>query len=718
MKRIGGYALLGTALGVAAGLVGGARWLAALASAGGPQSPIAACLQNHRLATGVALAVLAAALLRLVGVVTRASVGQMLATGMSIAVGATCYAAVAWMAGTVELVRPGAWPYIVALGVLLVLGGWLARLRVVTVAGLLLVAGFIPWSRSLQSLTGDELARGALSYAAPPSATYFMALTISLVSLGLYAGAVSGALLRREWPRGEVLGASVGLLLALCVSAVQEVVFVTAMRSGQDAVAIVAAMVFSSAVIGALAAPSICGWRLAVSPRVLKPMPAAALMLVCAYCSCALYGYSDYQALARLHPTGLYAYIHFGADGSCQRTLDQSACPTKTQRAQDFLLRYPASAYRPAALLAAAQSQFEEWRFGESAATLAESSRDYPLLEGYRDVLQAFADFANGRTGAMMRPVPMGSHLAEWRQTVGAQTAAYAAERLGLPRRAYGLHSGYVDYLAACNANSWSGESAAYSRARMDSLLGELDRRTIARGSVQISVVGPSGPIRGARVVLVQPHPNAALPSDSTQFTGAWSIPAWNGVWAVTGGNGVATISDVPRGRYDVVLGLDRATWPLGSVAQRGPRGVVVKEGLTKSEPIRLVQSLRLLSPAAESSAVSPVTLRWRGYPGAHHYSATVIAVQPTIADSGASAIVRGTTCWAKARIVGESTTIDAEHFVNGQTRLTEGRYYMWIVHAYGPDDGVLSSSEHYFEFREPTFVLGAPGAHKGGLRQ
>jgi hypothetical protein len=44
-----------------------------------------------------------------------------------------------------------------------------------------------------------------------------------------------------------------------------------------------------------------------------------------------------------------------------------------------------------------------------------------------------------------------------------------------------------------------------------------------------------------------------------------------------------------------------------------------------------------------------------------------------------------------------------------GATALEEGGTYMWIVYAYSGDGQLLSTSEHYFDVREPSFVVRKP---------
>ena len=440
----------------------------------------------------------------------------------------------------------------------------------------------------------------------------------------------------------------------------------------------------------------------------LRAAPVGGALIAIAYIFGGLYGYPDYATLGRLHPDGAYTYLQFRCDGSWRRTLDQAACNNRTRLAQDFVMRYANSAYRPAAELAAAQSLFEEWRFKEAADTLRQANQEYPLLAGYRDVLWACADLASGRAGTMLRTTGVDSDLARWRGAVGAQTAADAAARLGLPRRAYGLHSAYLDYLSATQRSAWFSESGAFSKSAMDALP-YRKQRGLMRGTVEVAVMGPDGPVRGARVALVQPHPNAAFPEDSAQFTGAWTIPAWNGSWSTTNGHGVAVIRDALYGAYEVVVGMSPGVWPAGTVAVEGPAGVLVRTSRTVCPAIRLVPAVQIITPR-DGAIVSPkATLRWRAYPRAAHYSVSVIEVSPSAAQA------RGTTCWARTGIAGPQTTLDPEHCIGGR-RIQGGRCYMWAVYAYGQDGRLVSSSEHYFELREATFTIRVPGARKGGL--
>lgn len=715
MSRVARLSMLGAATGALFGLAGGVRWCIVMAAAGGPASSVVLSLQSHRLLCGLALAVSGALLVRLAGSLSSGAAERGV---LALALGVFGWVSASRLAAAVALALPQSWVWAVVCGLVILVAGCGTRKPAGCLAGLLLAVGLVPWSHSLSLVAGDDLAVHALAYGPPFWLSYCLTLWASTLSLGLFVGAAHGLIARPQPVRSALLGAGAGALLGFSIWIAQTVTLVVAMRSGQDPSVILICMTVVCASIGLAAALAIHGWTSVDAPRLIRWAPVAVLLIIGAYVYGGVYGYYDYTALSGLHQDGTYTYIHFRADGSWRRTMDQSSCSNRTLRAQEFVVRYPNSAYRAAAMLCAAQSEFEEWRFEEAASTLQQSSREYPLLDGYRDILWAFADGAIGRPGTLLRTTLAESYLAKWRQTLGAQIAADAAARLGLQRRAYGLHSAYVDYLATRTPSSWRGESAHFSQSSMDALAADSGRQCLRRGTVVIRVLGPSGPVHGARVALVQPHPNAALPADSTQFTGAWTIPAWNGVLGVTNASGAATIPGVLYGAYEVVIGLGPTAWPAGTVAQQGPRGVVVQQAFTRCEPVRLVPAVRLIAPAG-GAAVSPsVTLRWRFYPGVHHYAVTVMRLTPAVTAATPSTLAHGTTCWARSGIRGESTTIDSDHFVGTHAELKDGRSYMWAVYAYSSDGKLLSSSEHYFDLSEPTFSVRVPGARKGGLPQ
>ena len=670
MRRLGRWLIFGAGVGAIIGALAGIRWIVAVVTAGGPGGELVEALQSHWLPVGFGMAASTACLL--------------------------------WIAPTLRLSA--------AIRAALGIGCYLLLMKLATVLAIAGVVGhdILPWARGLALVSGDTLATQGLSYAPPPSLGYYLRVILSLVLLGCCIGACFGTGYKwRNITRSIFRCGLIGGLAAGMVSLSQTLVLIVAMRSGQNPASVVAVAVIMWFAGGILAVLTGYGWAHREAPRLFRWSAVGLALISIAYIAGGLYGYGDYAAMSRLHPDGSYTYIQFRPDGSWRRTLDQAACSNRTRAAQDFVIRYASSAYRPAAELVAAQSLFEEWRFKEAGDTLRAASNDYPMLEGYRDVLWGCADLASGRPGTFLRTVAADSYLARWRRTIGAQTAADAAARLGLPRRSYGLHSAYLDYLATGSRSAWSCESSAFSRSAMDALP-QRELRGLQRGTAVIRVVGPEGAVRGARVVLVQPHVNVAFPSDSGQFTGAWTIPAWDGSWGETDNRGVAVIRGLPCGAYEVVLGMSPAVWPARTVAGQGPSTVVVQSARAACATIQLVPAIKTLSPS-DGGVVAPSTVfHWRAYPRACSYSVSVMEVIPS------SGLARGVTCWAKTGILGDSTVLDGQHFVSAE-RLRSGRSYMWLVYAHGSDGKIISSSEHYFELREPSFTIRVPSVRKGG---
>ena len=235
----------------------------------------------------------------------------------------------------------------------------------------------------------------------------------------------------------------------------------------------------------------------------------------------------------------------------------------------------------------------------------------------------------------------------------------------------------------------------------------KLPRTSQRQGTVSVRVTDGSKPIRAARVALVQPHYDVAFPTDSRQFTGAWSIPAWGGLWAATDKTGVATITRVPYGTYDLVLGLNRRTTPHDRVVATTIRRVVISRAQTPLPEIRLVPSIKLHTPAHVDGAENMVRLGWDACPGAAYYSVSIISIgQPRSIGRSGRQQPSGRTCWARSGVVTNWTLIDPRFFLDGIARLDPRGTYCWIVNAYDKGGNIRSTSEHYYAMQEPRLQI------------
>lgn len=715
MTRVVAFLTTGGFAGMAVGAAAAARWLVASSSFYAGNSA-GAFIRAHPRAFAAALAALAAWAVYLFFRTQFARAAAVIVPSLAL-IGAIClYVLISTAAG---VVADGSHTLCLwtTLPIGLAAAAAIKRSWVWTAfAGIALII-LLPQAQEAHLIFGDTLAREALAYNPPPGPDYYARMILSLAVIGGFAGCFAALLNGRRDGRLVAVGALCGALFAVLASSVQTLTFFVAMGSGHSPVPIVLATAGGWTAVGVALAAASPHWRYGARRTALRFCPGLVVLGAAVYAVVAAQGHQAYEALDLMHTDTVYAYVHFAPDGTWRRTLDHSASRIKAWRARRFLSAYPFSAYRPAAMLAAAESEFDLWRFAEADAVLDEVIGRYPGLRDYARVLKAITGLAAGDPRPMLSPASPDSVFARWRAAAGAQMAASAAERADLPVKARGYHSAYIDFLRGTQGASWTSQSAAHSASRMDAISAALKRvaagqppeglsdegRTLARAAqVNVQITAGGLPLRGARVVLAQPHVNAALPGDSQQFTGARSVAAWNGFWAMTDRRGVARIAEVPFGRYQVVLGLDFATSPPGIVATGPVPEVVVDRSIVFLAPIDLAPAVRLISPGQSESVRPPVRLSWQAYPGAVTYSVSVVLLSPTAAGSVPRST--GSTCWARADITDVSVALDPAHFVGGHTALRKGASYSWIVYAYDSAGRLLSSSEHYFDLTERVF--------------
>jgi len=125
-------------------------------------------------------------------------------------------------------------------------------------------------------------------------------------------------------------------------------------------------------------------------------------------------GCSAYLALKSYHGDATLVYVHFSDHGNWRRTFDDCGSSSKARRCRSFLEMYSRSAYRPAARLLLAESQFELWDFRSAVRTLRRLGHDYPRLHGYPDLLNSVSHYASDRPMEILRDAPDDSLLALW----------------------------------------------------------------------------------------------------------------------------------------------------------------------------------------------------------------------------------------------------------------------------------------------------------------
>lgn len=688
-------------LAAAIGAIFAAHWIACLGVESDSGSIVRTVLVENASAGAVILVGALALSVVLFWRCWRIDVSRILTVGVSLLIACVFYMLLGYIshlyaAARIHPVAPAA-----AFAGLLLLASRIFKFRHSTAWSLVLGVGLLPVFHHLDLISGVTLASTAAQYPAPPDAKYYLQISLSCTLLAALTVLVQ-SMFQPSSAVNKIKATASGALFGASAAAMHLIILLISLASGlsPDIIFSYCLLIFAAVgfVVAAEPIPQI-------KPRFGRACSATLLGILAFYIILATRGYNDYASLARIYPDLTSAYIHFFADGTYSRTLDNTASSTRAWRAAKFISRYPYSAYRPAAMLAAAEAEIQLWRFGEAAELLRKLNLEYPHLDGYANVLLALCDFAAGNPTTILRPAPASSNFHRWRQTRGAQLAASAAERAGLINRARGYHSAYLDYLLEQRQTSWLPASLQMTASRIDSLNSPspaAQRRT----DVLLRVLAAGKPVRGARVIIVDPRYDPALPADSVQFTGAWSVPAWNGFWALTDGNGVARISNVPYGRYEVVLGLDIEQGLRGFVVSRNVPLITVDKQSVDAGTIYLVPAVELLSPSFGAVVKNPVRLQWKAYPNAAYYSVSILTVHPAQSiDSTPSGRPTGATCWAKSQITGTSVDVPVKPLLSAAAGSARPSF-MWIVYAHGADGQLLSSSEHYFEPTESIFHL------------
>ena len=692
------------AAGALIGTAAFARWTLVVASQSTASHIAPAALTNNQTVVAIALGAAATAILLFLRHAWRPTREALVVAALASAGGLASYAALDTVFTAAKLAWHHSWSLPIVVGLPLATAAHLAHRRALVPCAVLAALGFVPAFHSLGRITGEQLAVATTQYAPPPSAPYYLGLALPLTYLGGLIGLFAGWLLRAPGWRGPAVGWLVGLAAAIAIVSAQATAFFVAMGSGQSPFSIWAAMVLVWTLVCLSSALAARAWASGGS-ALLRWAPLVVLAAVGAHSAVSGYGASAYSALKSFHGDASFVYVQFSAGGTWRRTFDEDGSAAKVRRCQWFLETHPRSAYRPAALLLLAESQFELWDFQSADRTLRGLARDYPHLRGYPDVLGSVSHYAADKPQELLRGLPDGDFLARWRGTQGALLAGTAAERLGRARGALGFYNSYIEFLHTQPGSSWSPGSIRYAGGKADYLLGRLGEADgiVPRATVVLRLLAGSRPLPGVRVALVQPHRDAAFPTDSKQFTGAWSIPAWSGLCGLSDRRGVVVLTSVPYGSYDVVLGLSLKVARRGYVISPAVPPIAVQRDLTRPAPIRLVPAIKQRFPEPGARIPGNARLVWESYPGAAHYAVSIVVLDEPAVDRTRRV---GQTCWTRSRIPVPSAAVDAQHFVNGHSSLRKGGSYMWIVYAYSSDGGLLSSSEHYNQLHEPTFTI------------
>ncbi len=552
----------------------------------------------------------------------------------------------------------------------------------------------------LGTIWGDELARSAAEYAHLPRYSYYAALIASWTVFVASACVIAALMVGENWLQWMHIGSWAGAVFAAIAALLHTASALLLMKTGLN----FSVPILSQVVLWGLISPGAAyGFANFRSRPVYSWVGVVVIILSAAgYSALACRGASAYFALKKLHSDAAYVYVHFRNENTWHQTFDDSGSVLRLERCRKFLTDYPFCAYRPAAMTLLAETEFELWKFDQALRTAHRVRKRYKHLNSLSSIIGSLAAYTSGSPEQFFSVTQDSSFLQRWSTTYGALIAAAAAERAGCVRRALGSYNSYAEFLSGLYPTGWHEESLAYARAnanRMHALIA-AGHDKIPRGTVVGRVILDGRPVAGIRIVLVRPHPDAALPSESKQFRGAWSIPAWSGMCAVSGRDGSFRLARVPYAEYEVVVGLPAQLARRGIVIASSVKPVTVHSDLTSVQEIRLVPAIKQLSPVAGSTVSTEPLLVWKPYPGAAYYSVSVLSVDRHKPGSAAMPA----TCWARTHIRDSFTRVTSAYFANGSTSLEKGGVYTWTVYAYGKDGKLISSSEHYGQLHEPDF--------------
>lgn len=414
--------------------------------------------------------------------------------------------------------------------------------------------------------------------------------------------------------------------------------------------------------------------------------------------------FAGHDLLARaldLPQDGQRVYLQLSGGRAWVRSAERKPSPEIVRLCDRLIRKLPRSCYRPAAMYLKASAQFDDWDFAASAATLEQLRSEYPAVKGANSILLFLSYVALGdyRSAAMADRSDW--LLAQWLETDGSQIMAAMWERLGRFADASGAYSLYADFVRA--KMGWGAAARALATSA------ELSRRAPVRLShsrVQGRVFVGDGPAAGVIVALVQPRIDASSLSESQQFVGARTLPLWGGISAKTDSQGVFRLRSVVPGDYQVVLGFDRASVPVGYVLASAIGSVSIKGQTVRLGDIRFVPRLALLGPTDGTSSATVQSIRWSPLPDAETYSVVILSLPSSQTGVGAAR-----TCWTKAGLRENRAALTADGFVPSseeatQRRLIPGRTYLCWVYAYDSSGRLLTSSEDYYDSGLDSFKV------------
>ena len=563
---------------------------------------------------------------------------------------------------------------------------------------------FIPQSLCLPVLLGDNFSFSVYTYGPLPSINVYLSAFASAALFSLLA-----ILFYPTSPRVHrsfyslvmlpfIIGtAGVAIILAHTTAAC------VSMSTSHDIISTARVLILFYTSIAFLLALSIA-FSSTIHSTLLRFLPSLPIFVCIIYISLLNYGYSDFRALSMLHYDSTYAYIHCKLDSSFTRTVDTGASLSREFHAQQFVSRYPFSAYRPAALRKLAEAQLALWRLNEAKTTFRQICSEYPSADDYIHVLYGIAALAANEPQPLFQMSSESKAYNMWLNGQGAGLAATATRRLHLFNRSQGYYSAAISYLSCMPPSRWKTSAISILEQKSDELLTDKLSHHRQQGTVIASISANNVPVRDAIIALVQPRRDPAVPIDSRQFTGPWSLVPWNGYWARTDGEGTARIKNVPFDSYDIVIGLPLRSDIRRLVLSAPPSGVRVTSSRVIVPPIRLNPAIVQIFPSTERTYSVPPILRWKAYPNAHHYSVSIIDMGPS--NNNMQFTASGTTCWSRTHIIGTHAILSAANPVTCNLHFSPKHRYSWVVYAYSGNSRLISSSEHYFDLREPGFLF------------
>jgi hypothetical protein len=391
---------------------------------------------------------------------------------------------------------------------------------------------------------------------------------------GSVAGTIAGMLLPRY---RAVTGMAWGMLLGVWISGVlfaaHSLTGVLIMQTAYNARVACYSSIVLVACAGVLIAMSIVMIVPGLVGRAHKATAIAIIVPILVatawYVNNSRRGSELYLAALKIRADKSREYIHYKHDGSWTRTFEPHSDSAKIFLCDRLLRDYPNCIYTAQAMYLKAKCQYATWQYDEAAQTLELLCKRYRDFRGSSSLLLAHAYLSTGRFEKVVRTQDWSDPIfTQWRLGDGRLLLGHAYEVTGNNLAARSRYSDYINALSSTpvgRRSIWTAPAIQYAESRFDKVLSPSTVKT-SRGNVRGRVLCDDKPLAGVYVALVQPHIDGSSPEDTTQFTGALTVPLWFGIGATTDGDGCFSMQDVPYGRYEAVIGFETRCIPSNRV--------------------------------------------------------------------------------------------------------------------------------------------------------